>query len=361
MTKQLQAAFRGKRVLITGHTGFKGSWLTRWLLQLGAEVHGYSLPEPVSSPDLFGILGLTNYCNDIRGDIRDRDALARALAQARPDIIFHFAGQALVRFSHIEPLATFEINAQGTANLLQSARNHATIQALVIATSDKVYRNTGGEQAFTETAALGGDDPYSASKAAAEMAVAAFRVFADLPPTTTVRAGNVIGGGDWNQDRLIPDIVRALSVGQDVPVRNPPMVRPWQHVLDCLHGYLQVGKALLNDPSGVAPSYNIGPDTEILLCVGEVTDLAIAAWGQGRWVDTHHLESRAPVEASYIALDCSAIRHDLGWQPVYDDNTAITKTITWYRANHSTSDGEKLLVRQIADFTERANANANPH
>lgn len=356
MSGTLRAAYAGKRVFVTGHTGFKGSWLTRWLLQLGAEVYGYALPGPISKPDLFGSLGLSKHCSDIRGDIRDRGALSRALTDARPDIVFHFAGQALVRFAHKEPLATFETNAQGTANLLESARNHATIQALVIATSDKVYRNTGAEQAFTEAAALGGDDPYSASKAAAEMAVLAYRVFADLPPVTSVRAGNVIGGGDWSQDRLIPDIVRALSVGQHVAIRNPLMVRPWQHVLDCLYGYLKVGQALLSDPKGVAPSYNIGPDTETFLCVREIADLAIAAWGQGNWIDTHHLESHAPIEASYLALDCSAIRHDLGWQPLYDCETAITKTIAWYHANHATRGGEKILVRQIADFMERTNA-----
>ena len=356
MSTPLSATYAGKRVFVTGHTGFKGSWLTSWLLQLGAEVCGFSLTQPISAPDLFGILGLTNHCSDIRGDIRDRAALAQALTKAQPDIVFHLAGQALVRRAYREPLATFETNAQGTANLLECARAHPKIKAIVLATSDKVYRNSSGGQGFKETAALGGDDPYSASKAAAEMAVAAYRVFSDLPPTVTVRAGNVIGGGDWNEDRLLPDIVRALSAGQDVAVRNPLMVRPWQHVIDCLYGYLNVGQALIAEPEGVAASYNIGPNAEKLLCVGDIADLSISAWGQGKWIDTHHLESDAPIEASYLALDCSAIRNDLGWRPVYGYEAAITETIRWYRAHYSGDSVEHLLAEQIADFMAAANA-----
>ena len=330
-----------RRVLVTGHTGFKGSWLCLLLHRLGARVTGIALP-PEPGPSAFAALGIAALLEaDRRADIRDAARLAALLREARPEVVLHLAAQALVGRGHREPAATFATNVTGTVNLLEAMRGLPGIAAAVIVTSDKVYRNDGAGRAFTEGNPLGGSAPYSASKAAAEIAVAAWRACfgTELPPLATARAGNVIGGGDFGEERLVPDLVRARLAGAPLLVRRPDATRPFQHVLDVLRGYLLLAERLAADPAGAPPAVNFGPrDGEI-----RVRDL-LALWGAatGEAVSWRPVEGPVMEEARRLALDSGLAERSLGWRPLLDTRTAIAETAAWYAAWRAGADATAL-------------------
>lgn len=356
--------FSGRHVLVTGHTGFKGGWLTLWLRELGAEVHGFSL-----NPEAGGLFEearigdlLASQCF---GDVRDRATLTDYVRTTRPEIVFHLAAQALVLESYREPATTWETNVQGTINLMEAVRETRGVRVCQVVTSDKCYENAGRVCAFRETDPMGGHDPYSSSKGAAELAVAAWRQ-SFFPPQritehgvslSSVRAGNVIGGGDWAKDRIIPDCVRALAAGKPVLVRNPGAVRPWQHVLEPLSGYLALAARQWQEPAAFADGFNFGPLPSGNMTVGQVADLAVGAWGGGTW--EHRATAGESVtksqlhEASFLKLDITKASTLLDWQPVYKPAEAVAETITWYRQRYregSGFDARAACHLQIARF-----------
>jgi CDP-glucose 4,6-dehydratase len=358
----LRSGYRGRRVLVTGHTGFKGSWLTFWLAQLGAEVTGFSLP-PDTDPALCTEIRTSEMCRDRVGDVRDRDALESALREAQPEIVFHLAAQSLVRKSYLRPLATLEVNVLGTANLLEAVRKRARPCAVIVVTSDKCYENRGAESPRREDDPVGGHDIYSTSKAAAELVVAGFRR-SFFPPdglgnhgvaVATVRAGNVIGGGDWAPDRIVPDAVRALQSGLPVPVRNPDAVRPWQHVLEPLSGYLQLGLRLADGPDTArmpfCEAWNFGPAPQDHRSVRELLEVFLGFWGEGSW--TPQPETRAPHEAARLTLSIEKARVGLGWVPRWGFEEAVARAAHWYRARLESTDPGCLrdrMRREIDDY-----------
>lgn len=348
--KVFGGAYCGRRVLVTGHTGFKGSWLALWLQELGAEITGIAL-DPETKPNHWDLLKLP--VRDIRLDIRDAAQLADAVSKADPEFVFHLAAQPLVRRSYRAPLDTWSTNVVGTANLLDACRNVTGLQAIVVVTTDKVYRNNEWPWGYRENDVLGGHDPYSASKAAAELVVASYResFFSaqNAPLIATARAGNVIGGGDWSDDRLIPDIVRATTRGESVEIRSPKATRPWQHVLECLAGYLLLGQRLQARDATFAEAWNFGPDAADNRSVQEVLHAMRTYWPQFSWHtgnDTH------PHEAGLLRLDSAKACSRLNWRPVWTLDEALEKTATWYQKKLS---GVKPPSRdQLLDYVAAA-------
>ena len=338
----------GRRVLVTGHTGFKGSWLALWLQALGADVCGLALPaEP--GPNHLQMLDLA--MDEALVDLRDAGGVTAALQRFQPEVVFHLAAQPLVRRSYREPAATFDVNVIGLVNLLEAVRATPSVRAVVNATTDKCYLNRETAQGYREDDALGGHDPYSASKACAEIVSASYRssfLAAGGVALATARAGNVVGGGDWSEDRLIPDLVRSATRGRPVAIRYPQSTRPWQHVLEPLAGYLMLGERLLGDPRADAEAWNFGPDASGQLSVAQVIVAFARHWPAVRCdVD----RTPQPHEAALLHLDCSKARTRLGWRPVWDAARTFERTVAWYRRQHERGAVESRadLERYVAD------------
>ena len=352
----LSGAYHGKRVFVTGHTGFKGSWLISWLHQLGALVRGYAL-APDTTTNLYDTVAPFVSCESIIADIRDKEKLRQAIIDFQPDYIFHLAAQALVRRSYEIPAETFDVNVTGTANLLEALRSLDKKCTVVVVTTDKVYENREADYHYKEDDRLGGYDPYSASKAATEILVSSFRNsffnIADYPKhqkaIISARAGNVIGGGDWSADRIIPDIVRSLQAEQPVAVRNPGSVRPWQHVLEPLGGYLLAGMLLDKDAAAFSGAYNFGPQPQDHLPVKELVETAIACWGSGAWIST--FDPAQPHEAGLLQLSIEKAAAVLGWQPKLFSKEAVEWTINWYR--QPAGKRYEYTLQQIQNYQQR--------
>jgi CDP-glucose 4,6-dehydratase len=346
----------GRRVLLTGHTGFKGAWLSLWLQQLGAEVAGFSLAPP-STPNLFELANVAPGMTSVHGDVRDLAALTRCIELHRPEVVIHMAAQALVRASFADPVETFSTNVMGTVTLLDAVRRTKGVRAVVNVTTDKCYQNNEWAWGYREVDRLGGFDPYSNSKACSELATDSFRnSFFPLDrhaehgvAIATARAGNVIGGGDWAADRLIPDIMRAWSRREEVVIRNPHAVRPWQHVLEPLSGYLSLAEHLVVDGPAFAEAFNFGPADDDARPVASVVETMQRAWGAGAsWT----LDDRPqPHEASVLRLDCSRARQRLSWRPRWSLDAGLSATAAWYREFASGGSARDITLGQIADFS----------
>ena len=350
-------SYKNKKVLVTGHTGFKGSWLSLWLNLLGAEVAGFSL-EPDTEPNLFNILRLEKCITSIIGDIRDKDNIENVINKHRPDFVFHLAAQPLVRQSYKEPRQTFETNVMGTVNLLEAVRKSNIECAVVCITSDKCYENSGQESVFSENDLMGGFDPYSASKGAAELVISAYRNSFFNPAeygqkhrvsVASARAGNVIGGGDWAQDRLIPDLIRALSDEKDVIIRNPQAIRPWQHILECISGYLLLGAKLSQNHAEFSGAWNFGTDEQSVMTVEQITAKSIELWGKGNYTV---IPDNTLKEQPFLRLDIGKAKKKLGWKPIYEINEALEKTIKWYKYYYSRADMLEFSKNQIKEYTQ---------
>jgi len=347
--------YKGKKVLLTGHSGFKGSWLALWLNSLGADVLGFSLDFP-SNPNHFQLLQPN--ISSVVGDIRDKELLKKTFSDFKPEIVFHLAAQSLVRHSYSYPLETFEINIIGTANVFEAARNCASVKAIVNVTSDKCYENKEDDIACKEDDRMGGYDPYSASKGCAELIVNSYRssffknkqTGKSWPLLASVRAGNVIGGGDWADDRLIPDVVKAVVSGNKALIRNPHSTRPWQHVLEPLSGYLCLGKLLLEGNEIAADGWNFGPMNNETLKVSEVLNKIKQVWPSIDYIVEEN--KTAPHEASLLRLDCAKASTHLKWLPVWSMDKAIEKTAGWYKAFYNS--GELLTMRDLESYVADA-------
>lgn len=351
---QFAECYRGRRVLLTGHTGFKGSWLAAWLVELGADVVGFSLPsDPEEKVSHWDALGLQ--IPDLRGDIRDADELHHVIGTHRPEIVFHLAAQALVRRSYRDPLESWSTNVMGTANVLELCRRASSVRAVVVITTDKVYANNEWPWGYREVDRLGGYDPYSASKAACELVVDSYRKafgHADSAPLmATARAGNVIGGGDWSDDRLIPDLVRAVQLRASLEIRAPQATRPWQHVLECLSGYLLLGQRLLEGKAEFADAWNFGPLPEGNRTVAEVLTALQRFWPELAWNTSAAMQ---PHEANLLYLDCAKASSHLQWAPVWSFEKSIEMTADWYRAFQAT--GSARTTEQLGRYLESARA-----
>ena len=351
----------GKRVLLTGHTGFKGAWLAQWLVSMGAKVTAIAL-EPNTEPNVFALAKVSSHLTSHIVDICDAPKIATIVQQAQPEIVLHLAAQALVRESYSDPLRTFSVNVMGTANLLDALRHCDSVRSIVVVTTDKVYANQEWSWPYRETDRLGGHDPYSASKAGTEIVVASYRAsyFAAKGVTVaTARAGNVIGGGDWSADRIIPDAVRAWSANGTLQVRRPEAVRPWQHVIEPLCAYLVLAERAWNDKSvdnTIAKAWNFGPQTHEAATVREVVSMAQTAFGQGhvQWGDGKD----GPHEAGLLMLDTSLAKSQLGVQSVFALKDAIGMTMRWYRDLQAGQSAADLCARDIAYFIKQATTNA---
>ena len=345
--------YKGKRVFLTGHTGFKGMWLSLLLLRAGAEVTGYALDSPTAGgAEALERLGILHELRDVRGDVRDLDALQRAFGEARPEIVFHLAAQPIVRESYRQPAETFAANVMGTVNLLECVRRSTAAHSVLIVTTDKVYENKEWTWGYRENEPLMGYDPYSASKSCAELAVYSYRqsFFGDGDVRiSTARAGNVIGGGDFAPDRVIPDCIRAASEGRTIEIRNPHATRPYQHVLEPLSAYLMLAERQAGDASLVG-AWNVGPDDADCVTTGELADLFCKAWGaDARW-ETH--TDDGPHEAHFLKLDCSKIKSVLGWSPRWHIGEAVAHTAAWAKAWEKGADMRALSEEQISLFQQ---------
>jgi CDP-glucose 4,6-dehydratase len=350
------ARWRGRRVLVTGHTGFVGGWLCAWLERLGARVHGFSL-DPPTNPSFFEATRLySRLASSVRGDIRDADALRRAVAQADPQDVFHLAAQPIVREAHRDPAATFSTNVMGTVNVLDACRGQAGLESLIAFTTDKVYRNDGSGRAFEEGDALGGNEPYSASKAACDWAIGTYwesYFRASRTSVAIIRAGNIIGGGDWGTDRLLPDAMRAFSARRPLVLRHPESTRPWQHVLDAVRGTLLLAERdAAGDSTAEDIAWNLGPAAAGETRVSEVADLASRAWGEGAaW---RHERDDAIPESRRLRLSSAKAEAGIGWRCAWDAARAVKESVAWYRAHGEGRDVMDLTDRQIAAHEEDA-------
>ncbi len=344
-----QGFWYGRRVLVTGHTGFKGAWLALWLESLGATVSGLSLP-PEHPLGAYSAFRLERSIRSHHVDLRDRELVTSAVASADPQTIFHLGAQALVRRGYADPITTYAVNVLGTAHVLAAANSASSLDGVVVVTSDKVYRNTGDDRAFTEDDRLGGSDPYSSSKACAEIVAAAWRAsYLALESTAlaTARAGNVIGGGDWGDDRLLPDVWRSLTGGSPLRLRSPWATRPWQFVLEPIFGYLLLAESLSKSPEATPSAVNFGPGPSGSRSVAAVVDRAIALWGSGRWDTETHPQ---PSEADTLRLDSSLAATTLGWRPILDLDSAIAWTVEWWQAEAVGGDRRELALAQIEAY-----------
>jgi CDP-glucose 4,6-dehydratase len=348
--------WRGKRVLLTGHTGFKGSWMALWLQSMGAEVTGYALAPP-TQPSLFEAARVGAGMHSVIGDVRDLVALRAAMADAAPEIVFHMAAQPLVRLSYAEPVDTYATNVMGSVNILEAVRQVGGVKAVVNITTDKCYDNREWVWAYRESEPMGGYDPYSSSKGCAELVTAAYRSSFFNPAdharhgvaVASARAGNVIGGGDWAQDRLIPDILAAFEQGRAVSIRNPHAVRPWQHVLEPLRGYLTLAERLVKDGPACAEGWNFGPNEDDARPVGWIADTMATLWGADAvWHD--EAEPGAPHEANYLKLDISKARARLGWQPALRLAPALQLIVDWSRQRQAGANLRDLTLAQIRTY-----------
>jgi CDP-glucose 4,6-dehydratase len=358
LVQHVLGQYRQRKVLVTGHTGFKGAWLVHWLHRAGADLRGYALdPESTS---LYAQMNGDRICASQIADIRDAATLENTLREFQPDYIFHLAAQSLVGESYKQPLATFDINVMGTANILQAARELPKPTSIVVVTTDKVYENKEREEPYCETDRLGGHDPYSSSKACAELVVESYRK-SFFPPSefsrhqtaiATARSGNVIGGGDWNKGHLMPDIVRALTGDETVILRNPTAVRPWQHVLEPLWGYLLLGARLGSDPARYSGAWNFGSRPIDAITVESLVKRCIDVWGSGAYAIER--DEHAPHEANLLRLDSSRAEHELRWQPALALDEAIRITLDWYRRSLDESRGPSMLLDNDIDrFQDR--------
>ena len=351
VTSEFLSVFKGRRVFVTGHTGFKGSWLTFLLNEIGAEVLGYALP-PVGKKNHFDFLGLAQTISHVEADIRDEEKLTATMSKFQPEFVFHLAAQALVRPSYYDPKSTFETNVIGSVNLLEAVRKCESVRSLVYITSDKCYENLEWVWGYRENDRLGGHDPYSASKASAEIVFSAYArsFFFDRPKfgAASTRAGNVIGGGDWAVDRIIPDCVRAIESEQPIDLRNPSATRPWQHVLEPLSGYLLLAARLWKEPSAFSGSWNFGPPSKEVRTVLEVAEHLIARFGRGRV----NCESSAknPHEAGLLQLNCDKAHQKLGWYPRWDFERTLDMTADWYKNVQGGEDAKKVTRQQLYDY-----------
>ncbi len=355
MDKAFKGIYKRRKIFITGHTGFKGGWLALWLKVLGAEVLGYSL-EPPTVPSFFEAVDLESLVDHhIIGDVRDGEKLASVMREFKPEFVFHLAAQPLVRLSYDEPKMTFDTNVGGTVNILEAVRLTPSVKVLVNITSDKCYENKEWVYGYREIDPMGGYDPYSSSKGCSELVTAAYRnsfFRQNGVALSSVRAGNVIGGGDWGEDRLIPDCVKALSQDKMIVIRNPEAMRPWQYVLEPLAGYLLLGALMYEDGLKYSGPWNFGPDDESALTVEELARLVIKHWGSGNYTtDT----SDQPHEARLLKLDVSKARALLGWRPIYTVYEAVEKTINWYKNFYNGMRKEKLHEFTIKEIQEYVN------
>tara|TARA_B110000503_G_scaffold135674_2_gene216658 strand:+ start:5510 stop:6586 length:1077 start_codon:yes stop_codon:yes gene_type:complete len=351
-----QSFWKSKKVFITGHTGFKGSWLSLWLSSMGAEVTGYAL-APNTNPNLFDILNINSLIfESVFADIRDLDHLQKAIKIAKPDVVIHMAAQPLVRLSYTNPVETYSTNVMGTVNLLESLRPIESVRASIVVTTDKCYENKEWMWGYRENDPMGGYDPYSSSKGCSELVTSAYRqsFYSEKPNSNQIasaRAGNVIGGGDWSEDRLIPDAIRAFESGSSLRIRNPLATRPWQHVLEPLSAYLILAQALYEDGSLYATSWNFGPADEDNCSVRDVVDLVISEWNSpAKWEKEGNDQ---PHEAHFLKLDCSKAYNILGWRPKWSVATAVAKTVEWQKSFNEKNNIQALSLNQITQFMER--------
>ncbi len=340
--------WRGRRVLVTGHTGFKGAWLSAWLQRMGAEVTGYAL-APEGEPNLFRLADIGHGMHSVLDDVRALGALTQTVREARPEVVLHLAAQALVRPSYEDPVGTYATNVMGTVNLLEAVRQSDTVRATVVVTSDKCYENREWEWGYRENEAMGGWDPYSSSKGCAELVAQAYRrSFFGGKAVATARAGNVIGGGDWAKDRLIPDVVRSLTAGKKAVIRNPLATRPWQHVLEPLCGYLTLAERLYEEPERYAEGWNFGPSAEDVRPVRWVVDRFVALWGgDSGW----EVDKRShPHEAHSLTLDCAKAAQRLQWRPALSLDEALVSIVDWYRRQSEGEPARGLVDAGLEDF-----------